>query len=322
MRYPAVILTITLLLLSACSQEDEASYTPPRYTATVYALAASDHIAVLHLKDNKLEQIKLDREGADLATVDGRLFILSTDGAVAEIRNLIVGKWTRVSDHGVSLAMKDKNTLLVLGRTEICLYKPGSGVKQRVALKKRASAISFDRQKNLIWAIDRKGSRAFSLNGDSFKLVKKIDGIGNSPHHALSFPGTNEIWVAEGNEFMNGKPYGVGYAGNGVAASGGINVVDTINGRQTDFIIVGGNVVDLTLSADKKKIYVATSQYPEYLDATMTVVDPEQRRGKAEFRLCLYCHEEHNVEPKDGRAIVRAMAVVEPLVKPVSGKKP
>lgn len=312
MRKIKILALIAMLALAACSRNEEPAFTPPAFSETAYALTSeADHIAVLELATNKLTRIKLDRQGADMAQLGNRIFVLSRDGHLAEIKDGKAAGWSRVTDHGFSLAAMDENTLIALGRVDIAIVRPGKGVMKRVALRKKATSVAYDRENNLIWLIDGEKGGAFAVSGDEFSLQKEIEAVGNSPHKARKFPGRNELWVAEGNEFMNGEPYGVGYAKSTVAMPGGINVVDIASGKQTDFIMVGGNVADLWISPGGDRMFAAASQYNEYLEASVSLIDPVQRRVRAEFRLCLFCHEERNVEPESGRALVSALAVVD-----------
>ena len=57
------------------------------------------------------------------------------------------------------------------------------------------------------------------------------------------------------------------------------------------------------------KAYTAASQLPEYVEATLTLINPKSRRVAAEMRLCESCHKNANVTLKNGQAQVRALAI-------------
>jgi hypothetical protein len=309
MRKIQLLLVMAVIALTACSKSEKPAAAPPAFTETVYALAAeAPHIAVLNLADNRLTRLALDRPAADMTLADGRIFILSRKGELARMDGGKAGKWTRVTDRGVSLAAAGHGNLAVLGKSDIAIVRPDGRVLRRAALHRPADAIAFDRQANLLWLTDSASGAALAVDAEELADRKTIEVAGNSPHRARRFPGRPELWVAEGNEYMNGKPYGVGYARN-AAMPGGINVIDTASGKMTDFIMVGGNVDDLWIAPGGGRVFAAVSQYDAYTEATVSVVDPEQRRVRAEFRLCRYCHEGRNVEPESGRALVRALVV-------------
>lgn len=314
--------------LSACDQTPDQVYTQPVLSGKAYALAAADHIAIVDLATTDLSRIKMDKKGLGLAIVNKQLYVLAEDGTLATLKNekspppagiqpntpvqgadLRLGPWQEGLPGCVAMTAGPDNSLWLLGKNELKQYVPGQGLGKSFPVKGDFSALFFGESAETIWLVSRKDSSVTPFNLTTSQAGAAIAKVGNSVHHGLAFAGASELWLAEGNEYMDGEPYGVGYTDKAPAMPGGINVIDLKTGVQNDFIIVGGNVVDLAVNAAQNKVYAAVSQLPEYVEATLSLIDPKTRRTAAEMRLCESCHKNANVTLKRGQALVRAMAI-------------
>ncbi len=308
---PRLILATILLLFAGCDQQPEEVYVPPVFSGTAYVLGDGDHIAVLDLGSARLRRLKVEQTVVDLALTGDRLYALGQDGTLLRLDRETgrAESLDRPVQQGMAMATDRDGSLWILGKKEICQYTPARGIEKRFPLPAPATSLFFDQDSSRLMLIDRPASTITVFDPATLKTEKTIRPVGNSVHHGVAFPGHNELWVAEGNEFMDGEPYGIGYAKDHPAMPGGINVIDTSTGRQTDFIIVGGNTVDITFDPAGEKAYAVVSRLPEYIEATLSVVDTGQRRVRAEFRLCDACHAEEGVELENRDAEVRAMVI-------------
>ncbi len=309
-----LLLCCLFLLLAACGQQEEAvEYQPPKATGTAYVLGEdTDHLAVLDLATTRLTRLSLDRALVDLAIRQGRLLGLAPDGALVAIDRQTGATSVIAQPLTSGVAMSPggaANELWLLGAKEICRYRLGQGIDQRYPLPAPATSLFFDQQKKRLVLIDRASGKLAVFDPASLKVEAAFPFAGNSVHHGAQFPPNGEYWIAEGNEYMNGEPYGVGYAKDKPAMPGGVNVIDPATGKQTDFLMLGGNVVDIAFSPDSSKAYVAISQLPAYIEATLSLLDTASRRVRAEFRLCDACHIEEGVEPGRERLLLRALAL-------------
>jgi len=324
-KYISYLLAMALVLTSCGKSSEDEVYHPPALTGMAYVLAANaNHIAVVNLKNQELDRLVIDKTAVDLAAINspGRkgLAILAEDGslgflpenalndAVGEQTNAV--KWQDFLSKGVGLATGENGTIWLLGRKEVLHLSADDKVVGRYPFSASFSAIFFDADHSLVWLISRERALAEGHDLKAFDLKKTVRELGNSVHLGMSFPGAAELWIAEGNEFRNGKPYGVGFAKNGPAVAGGFNIFASDTGKQTDFVDVGGNVVDLVPGPNGKKVYAATNRLPFYNEATLAVVGSKSRRSEVLLRLCLACHEIQGVEIKGGQAEVRAIAVL------------
>lgn len=308
---------ITCLILAAslfgCDQTPEQVYTPPVLSGKAYVLAAADHIAVVDLATTALSRIKMDKQALDLAIINKQLYVLAADGTLATIKDdTSLNPWQEVVPSAVAMtAAPDNKSLWILADKEVRQFIPGqTNAGKSIPIETNYSSLFFGTGPETLWLVNRQESTATPLNLDTAKVGPAVANIGNSVHNGLAFAGPNELWIAEGNEYMNGEPYGVGYAPYGTSAMpGGINVIDLNTGSQGDFIMVGGNVVDLSADLAQGKLYSVTSQLPEYVEATLSLIDIKTRRVTAELRLCQSCHQEHDILLEKGEGKVLALAV-------------
>lgn len=310
MRIRTLLCTLLVALGTGCDQTPDEVYTPPVLSGKAYVLAAADHIAIVDLATTALSRIKMDKLGLDLAIVNKGLYVLAEDGTIATLQDeKTLGQWQDGVPGGRAMASAPDNSLWILGSKELRQFVPGQGPGKAVPIDGEYSALFFGDGETL-WLVSREKATATPFNLTTAKAGPAMAMIGNSVHKGRTFPGTGELWVAEGNEYMDGKPYGVGYAPKGQPAmAGGVNVIDQKSGKQSDFIMTGGNVVDLTINPGQGKVYAAVSQHPDFIEATLSIIDSKSRRVTAELRLCQSCHLEGNVTLKDGEGKVRALAI-------------
>jgi len=316
-----VLVLAAFLGIVSCDKAPDKVYKPPVLRGTAYVLAANtNHIAVVDLLSKELTRLVISKEGADLAVSSapgkGGIYILAADGSLAfwdprtaAGKEEIELSWRKVVSQGRSLAAGDQGSLWILGDDELLLQDVSGKEVKRYPLKAAYSSIVYDGAHGALWLISRSRETAVPLDVKTFTLGRELKRIGNSVHRGMMYPGSAELWVAEGNEFRDGKPYGVGFAKKGPAVAGGINILDTANAKQIDFVNVGGNAVDLALGRHKEKVYVAVNRLPYYDEATLSVIGSASKRREAEMRLCLSCHEVSGVEAKEGEIEVRALAL-------------
>lgn len=311
MRLFFSICALLVLLLAGCDRTPDQVYTPPVLSGKAYVLAAADHIAVVDLATTALSRIKMDKKALDLAILTKKLFVLAEDGTLASLKDKeTLSPWSAGVTGGVAMTAAPDNTgLWILGKNRLSLLIPGKGETKSLPIEGDYSDLFLGEAADTLWLVNRAKSTVTALNLTTKKLGPTISQGGNSVHKGLAFPGANELWLAEGNEYMNGEPYGVGYATKGVAMPGGINVIDLKTGSQSDFIMIGGNVVDLAITPKHDKVYAAICQLPDYDEATVAVVNTTSRRDTAQLRLCVSCHQNTNVTLKRGQGRVLAMAI-------------
>jgi DNA-binding beta-propeller fold protein YncE len=316
MRFCTYICTlfIALLAVAGCDRTPEQVYTPPVLSGKAYVLADdADHIAIVDLATTALSRIKMDKKGLDLAIANKELYVLAEDGTLASLKDQnTLSPWQKGVPGGLAMTAAPDKGLWILGKKELVHLIPGQGPIKSLAIDGDYSALFFGEKADTLWLVNRAKSTITPFNLTTAKAGATISHVGNSVHKGLAFPGANELWLAEGNEYLNGEPYGVGYATKGMAMPGGINVIDLKTGRQNDFIMVGGNVVDLAITPQRDKVYAAVCLLPDYDEATVAVVNTKSRRDTAELRLCFSCHQNKGVTLKRGQGKVRAMAIAFP----------
>ncbi|MDD5758985.1 MAG: hypothetical protein PHI06_07865 [Desulfobulbaceae bacterium] len=301
---------LLVTLFAGCDQTPDQVYSPPTLSGKAYVLAAADHLAVVDLANARLTRIKMNKQGRDLAIANGKLYILAEDGSIASLQDETnLTPWQKGLPGAVAMTAGPDNSLWLLAQKELQTLVPGQGLGMSIPLAEEYSSLFFGEGPETIWLVSRKKSSVTPLNLTTKTLGASIDDIGNSVHHGFSFPGTNELWVAEGNEYRNGEPYGVGYATKGPAMPGGINIIDLKTSKQSDFIMIGGNVVDLAIPHDKNKVYAAISQMPDYTEATLAVIDAKSKRTITGMQLCDSCHQNENITLAKGKGKVLALAI-------------
>jgi len=318
MHFRAFIFSLFLLIcLAGCDQAPEQTYAPPTMGGKAYILTATDHIAVVDLATTALTRIKMDKKAIDLAIINKELYVLAADGTLATTKEgTTLTPWQPGAPSALAMtAAADNKSLWILAGKTVQQFIPGQGQGKTIPLDGDYSSlfVGGSTETPILWLIDSQKSTARPLDLTTAKTGTPIANIGNSIHGGLATAGSNELWLAEGNEYMNGKPYGVGYAPSGTPAMpGGVNVIDLKTGAQSDFIMVGGNVADLAIDPGHTKMYSATSQLPEYTESTLSLIDIKARRVTAELRLCEACHQEQNILLEKGQGKVLAVAVIWP----------
>ncbi len=326
MLFRTILCLFITVILSACDQTPDQVYTQPVLSGKAYVLAAADHIAIVDLASTDLSRIKMEKKGLGLAIINKQLFVLAEDGTLATLKaeksppkadskpspagaEQSLGPWQEGLPGCIAMTAGPDNSLWLLGKNELKQCVPGQGLGKSLPVEGDYSSLFFGEDADTLWLVSRQNSSVTPFNLKTAKAGPAIAKVGNSVHHALAFAGANELWVAEGNEYMDGEPYGVGYSTKAPAMPGGINVIDLKTGRQNDFIIIGGNVVDLAINAAQDKLYTASSQLPVYIEATLSLLSPKTKRVEVEMRLCESCHKNANVILKNGQAQVRALAI-------------
>jgi hypothetical protein len=313
MRVRAFFYLFVVVLLAGCDQTPDQVYTPPVLSGKAFALAEAKHIAIVDLTSTALTRIKMDKKGLDLAIANKQLYVLADDGTIASLKDEKgLNPWQDGVPGGIAMAVGPEQSLWILAKKELRPFVPGQGPGKAIPLDSEYSALFFGEGPDTIWLVSREKATATPFNLTTAKAGTILTAIGNSVHMGQAFSGMNELWLAEGNEYMNGEPYGVGYTRQGrPAMPGGINVIDLKSGKQTDFIMVGGNVVDLTINQGQGKVFAAVSQLPDFIEASLSIIDTKSRRVTAELRLCQSCHMEANITLKDGEGKVRALAILQ-----------
>lgn len=323
MKWIRLLLAISLLFAGGCDQKPEKVYHPPTLSGVAYVLGEANHLAVMDLATFALSRLKLDRPVADIAVTGGKLYLLAKDGSLLTMdpsngKTTVLG---RPLTDGIGMTLAPDGSLWLLSSTALCHWQPPATLVKRLALPTPASSLFFDAAHGLLVLVNRKSSSLAVFDPSTRKVEKRFAPIGNSVHSGASFPGQQEYWIAEGNEYRNGKPYGVGYIKKGPAMPGGINVIDAVSGKQTDFIMLGGNVEDVVFGPAGKKAYLAVSQLPAYIEASLVVVDTAQRRELAEIRVCDRCHEQEGINIGRSRLLVRSLAIDWTKGQKITGKE-
>lgn len=305
-----IVLALLIITLAGCEQTPSQVYTPPVLTGKAYVLAAANHIAVVDLASAKLTRITMDKKGVDLAIVNKQLYVLGEDGSLASLKDeSTLTPWQAGVPGAVAMTAAPDGSLWLLGDKVLTQLIPGQAAGKGLPIPGEHSSLFVGEGTETLWLVSRKTSSVTPFNLTTKALGTTINTVGNSVHHGRNFAGTNELWLAEGNEYMDGEPYGVGFATKGPAMPGGINVIDLKTSTQNDFIMIGGNVVDLSIQPEQGKVYAAVSQLPEYTEATLSVLDAKTRRVSAELRLCESCHQNENITLGKGQGKVLALAI-------------
>lgn len=311
MKLLRLLLAVALLIAGGCQRKQKQSYHPQTLTGTAYVLGQANHLAVLNLATAAVSRLDLDRPIADIAVAGGKLYLLAKDGTLlardpSGRKTTVLG---RPLKGGLAMTPAPDGSLWLLSATALCHWRPPATLVKKIPLPIAATSLFFDADRHRLVLIDRKSSSLAVFDPSTLKEEKHFTQIGNSVHRGANFPGHGEYWIAEGNEYRNGKPYGVGYVKKGPANPGGINIIDAASGKQTDFIVLGGNVEDIVFGPAGKKAYAIASLLPTNIEATLAVVDTAQRRDRARFRICDSCHQLKGVNIKRKRLLVRSLTI-------------
>lgn len=292
-------LLMTIFLLVSCKQKQQTvkEYKPPEFKGIAFVqVRDGNHISVLNLENGDIGRIILNKKISALSLVSdiNTLYVFSKDGffKTLDLSSAKKGEWKRVASSLCDADTTDGRTIYLTSSREkaLMLY---STEKKRIIKKIPISSgecnISVVDSKGEILLVNNKNSSVTILDKETLSLKDRILHVGNSIHHARLSPDKKELWVAEGNEYKDGRPYGVGFA-KAEAMPGGLNIVDIATRALKDFIMVGGNVEDINFSSDGKYVFVLSSQMPEYDDATLSVVDIQKGRVIKQYALCKVCH--------------------------------
>jgi len=313
MKRVTVILVMILTALSASCEkqprEEVPEYSPPSFSGVVFALTGAGHVAVVNLADGSCGRIVLDRVPAALAKRPGSrvLDVLSMDGYIRKI-DLSTGgssEWIKAGDPPVCGAAYDRNGTLWFtdrgGRRLRAIPPDKTEAATMTSLPAGTCGISVDRDGRVILSSARTNTVSV-FDAASGKVTATLPEAGNHIHRAFVSRRGGMLWIAEGNEYRNGKPYGVGFAKSD-AHPGGINIYSPGEKLITDFVLVGGNVTDMQFADDGKHAFILSSQMPEYDEATLSALDTSTLRVVRNFALCKACHVWHGVDLPGNRAI-------------------
>jgi DNA-binding beta-propeller fold protein YncE len=306
-----VIAIVISLSLVSCEKEKGDVYREPTFKGIVYIQGHNDHVVAINLENSNVGWIPLGKKAEAISlSEDGKvLYVLSMDGFIRMI-DLVSGErsgWVSASKNICASAFGPEGNLWFLDRNESKLYV--YDVKRAMVIKDRpviegTCGITFGQKGRKVFLTNSLSADVMVLDVDTLKMIETIENAGNSIHGAEVYLTGKELWIAEGNEYKDGRPYGVGYAKTTEAMPGGVNVVDLDRKKMVDFIFVGGNVMDLKFSSDGRFAFLSVSQMPDYDEATLAVVDVSKRRVIKKYRICDACHNWKNVEINDGKALV------------------
>lgn len=317
-------LSIIVLLSStlSCSRqaEEPQGFRPPTFSGVAFVqVSEGDHISVLNLANGELARIKTNINGKSLLLKkpENKLFIFSNDGKVKTV-DISTGDQSpprRITSASCGASILSSGEILVTDTSKgvVLRYIPSDGeISRLMPIQKGECYISTTRREDGTHIVlsNEKAQSLRIIRLEDLTIIKKLEGVGNSIHQAVYDPSGSGIWVSEGNEFKNGKPYGVGFAKT-EAAPGGVNIINPTSGAMEDHIIVGGNLIQIIFSEDGRYAYTISSQMPEYDEATLTVIDVNSRRVIKNYALCKSCHIWKGVELPEGKAFVSSFAIDE-----------
>ena len=306
------ILLFFALLISSCSKDSSVTeFKPPVFQGIAYIQGSGDHIVALNLNDGDVGRIIHGKKSVtfNLSQDRTRLYIFSKDGYVKSI-TLATGQqseWKRITESICDSAAGTDGNIWLIDRSMSLMvsYNPLNGeILKKISVDKGVCSITFSPDGETVYLVNNDSNSVSLLSAkNDYKLMDRIQNAGNSIHRAKLAPYGPDLWVAEGNEFKDGKPYGVGYAKT-EAIPGGINVLNLTTKKVEDFILVGGNSMDLQFSTDGKYAFVVSSQLPEYDEATLSVIDVSTRRVIKHYSLCKRCHVWKGIELPNNKAFV------------------
>ncbi len=275
--------------------------------------AGSDHIAAVNLNDKRVSRIKLDKRLGAIAldTENQILYVGSSDGHLTTI-NLTSGEkqpWLKVTE-SISAAVFDGTMLYILDPViaKLISYDISKNTQlNTISLEKGQDSLSISTKNNTLYIGNHLTGNITGFNTADFTNIFTLEKAGNSIHK-LSQQSNSTLWIAEGNEFKDGKPYGIGYA-KAQAQAGGINIVVPNQREIDDFIYVGGNVVDIQFSPDEKYALTAASRMPENFEASLAVVDAQSRRIIEQYSICNSCHVPKKIDLEDEDAVIHGLQV-------------
>jgi len=311
---------VTAITVSCTPEQgDQLKYEPQiKREGLAYVLVkGGNHIVVLNLDNGDIGIIDPGKDAAAMALVREKqvLTVFSADGRGRDIylKKRAKSEWMQLTKGvcGAASGAMDKIWLTDASSRKLLLYlHEKKQINDVLSLEHNSCGIFVDPKGPGLYLVDPKRSSITVVDTSKKNIVDTIDNAGNSIHNGAVGPGGSELWVAEGNELKDGKPYGVGYA-KLTAVPGGINIIDLKTKTLKDFVFIGGNVMDVELSPDDRYAYVISSQMPEYDDATLSVVDTGTIRLRRSYQLCKSCHIPKGVQLPDQKAFVSVLEVDE-----------
>lgn len=313
------IILLLLLVTAGCENTpkngaEETGYQPPSFTGIAYIQATCDHIAVINLADKRVSRIKLDKTlgGISLEEKSKTLFAGSIDGYLCQIdlQNGTKSDWIKIAQSISGTKINDAILYFLdtqaqkLVRYDLAQHSSTA----EITLEQGKYSLSFCRANNTVYLSNASTSVIQGYDAETLKNVFMISSSGNSIHKLACEMATTSFWVAEGNEFKDGKPYGIGFTTT-QAQAGGINVIVPNNREKDDFVYVGGNIVDIQFSRDSKYAFAAASRMPEHSEASLAIVDTKSKRVIEEYRLCNSCHVPKGVNLRDQPTIVSSLQI-------------
>jgi hypothetical protein len=320
-----LIFIATAITLSCTSdtsdQAEQAKYTPyiERNGLAFILVKGGHHIVVLNLDTGEIGTINPGNNAAAMILMRGKgvLTVFSADGQARDIDFMkgTKSEWMHVTNGVCGAASGPSGEIWLtdpLSRKLLLYNQEEKQAKDVLSLERNLCGIFADSKGSRLYLVNPKRSSITVVDASEMRIVDEIDKAGNSIHNGILGPGGAELWIAEGNEFKDGKPYGVGYKRRS-AFPGGINIFDIKTNKAKDFIFIGGNVMDLKLSPDGRFAYVISSQMPAYDQATLSVVDTRTVRVMRLYTLCKSCHIPEGVQLPEQKAFVSDLAVDEDI---------
>ena len=291
------LLILLLFLMISCKQKQETvkGYMPPAFKGIAFITARdANHIGVLNLENAHIGRMVLDRRPSAISLASNRLYIFSRDGMykAIDLSTSKSTKWKKIAPSICDAETTEGKTIYLTTRREpeLIAYSVEKGqTMNSLRLSPGDCNISVSDPAGLIIITNNRNAAITIIDKKTWSIKERIPNAGNSIHHARRMPDRDQLWVAEGNEFKEGRPYGVGFA-KAEAVPGGLNLIDMKTRKLNDHIMVGGNVEDLAFSSDGRYIFTISSQMPEYDDAALNAVDIQKARPVKQYSLCKVCH--------------------------------
>ncbi len=292
-------LLMIIFLLVSCKQKQQTvkEYKPPEFKGIAFVqVKDGNHISVLNLENGDIGRIVLNKKISAISLVPemNKLYVFSKDGflKILDLSSAKRGEWKRVASSLCDADTTDGRTIYLINPEEkaLLLYSTEKNrIIKKTSISSDGCSISVVESEKEILLINNRNSSIAILDKETLSIKNRIPHAGNSIHHAKFSPDKKELWVAEGNEYKDGRPYGVGFA-KAEAMPGGLNIVDVATGALKDFIMIGGNVADVNFSSDGRYVFALSSQMPEYDDATLSIVNLKKERVIKQYALCKVCH--------------------------------
>lgn len=262
-RICCFFISITIAFLVSCTsdtseQTDQAKYTPyiERKGLAYILVKGGQHIVVLNLDTGEIGKINHGSNAAAMSLNKEKqvLTVFRTDGKGRgiDLTKRTKSEWVQITNGvcGAASAPVGDIWLTDPSSRKLLLYSPVRKQSRDVlSLERGLCGLFADAKGSRLYLVDPERSLITVVDSREKRIIEEIGEAGNSIHNGILGPGGSELWIAEENEFKDGKPYGVGYKRRS-AFPGGINIIDMKTNKVKDFIFIGGNVMDLELSPD------------------------------------------------------------------------